>query len=475
MTPTATKTKNLPQDSSSTPPSSTEDTNSSRACKKKSKKAESKKAEEVSPPEPTSQAFTEPTLTEKASPKPTLPTPRSGIDISCSQQKLKEQLSLLSLAVPSKPTHPILGNVLIVVDELQQEVTLMVYDLSLGIKTKFPTKVNNPGELALPVKLLNDIVLRVPSDCTIELENSQTGLPLTEENVVCTVRADSGRYQINGMSALEFPVFPEVKSGLTASLPVGILLQGLKRSSFAASSDETKQVLTGVHIKLEQENVQFAATDGHRLAVVEISIQGLGKKQAVIPEPFEFTCPRSALGTLERMLSMLSDQNSFEAVEIAFDSSSLVAFTTPNAQLVGRCFSGEYPAYQELLKREFKQQITVEKAPLIVVLERIGILADKKEKTVRLEFDAKEQRICLSIAREFGSGVETLPACINGDSISLAFNLKYLLDGIKNVPSSDVQIHLTTESGPAILTQFGTRDNPSLAMDLKYLLMPLVS
>ncbi|MBR8834421.1 MAG: DNA polymerase III subunit beta [Stigonema ocellatum SAG 48.90 = DSM 106950] len=406
-----------------------------------------------------------------------------GIQIICSQNDLSTNLSLVSHAVPQRPTHPILANVLLFADEKSQQVHLTVFDLSLGIQTSFDAQVRSGGEITIPVEILSDIVERFPQgDITFnnqavkadKLGESEE----TAESLIATLTADSGRYQVRGLSAEEFPRLPEVTVQQAIHLPAETLKVGLRGSLFATTSDEAKLILTGVHIKLEQDILELAATDGHRLAVLQASTQGIaGKKKQPdntddAPLSLSFTVPAKALRELERILEM---RTSTDPVALYYKKEEeIVAFHWGKQRLVSRCLEGQYPAYPELLKHDFKHQMTLEKAPLVKALERIAVLADKKEKTVKLYFNSEDQQLSLFMARDFGEGEELIPACISGESLYICFNIKYLLDAVKAIRSSEVQMQLTSSDGPAIVVPFGNRDKPHVLIDVKYLLMPVV-
>jgi DNA polymerase-3 subunit beta len=405
-----------------------------------------------------------------------------GIQIICSQNDLSTNLSLVSHAVPQRPTHPVLANVLLVADKTLQQVHLTVFDLSLGIQTSFDAKVRSGGEITIPVEILSDIVERFPNgDITLNNQAVKADKPAeseeTVESLIATLTADSGRYQVRCLSAEEFPRIPVVTAQQAIHLPAETLKEGLRGSLFATSTDETKLILTGIHLKLEQDTLEFAATDGHRLAVLQASTQGIApkKKQSNTtddaPLSLSFTVPAKALRELERILQM---RTSTEPVALYYkQEEEIVAFQWGKQRLVSRCLGEQYPAYPELLKHDFKQQIILEKVPLVKALERIAVLADKKEKTVKLYFNSDLQQLSLFMARDFGEGEELIPACISGESLYISFNVKYLLDGVKAIKSSEVQMQLTSPDGPAILVPFGNRDKPHVRIEAKYLLMPM--
>lgn len=412
----------------------------------------------------------------------------------CTQSELSTNLSLVSRAVPSRPTHPVLANVLLTADAQTQQVSLTAFDLSLGIRTSFPGKVITGGEITLPAKLLNDIVSRL-AEGEITLDDEAGEVPL---RVILT--SASGRYQVRGMGVEEFPELPVVEKGEAVYLPAEALIEGLRGSLFATSADETKQVLTGVHLKVQPVSIpdrdsdcslEFAATDGHRLAVVQFQslkeiMPDAPQNDSRIPQTqpkesdeadassreaefsplalqLEVTLPAKALRELERMLGM---RQSTEPLALHFDQGQVV-FSFSDQRLTTRTLEGQYPAYRQLVPRQFERQITIERRQLLSALERIAVLADQKNNIVKFSIDSVNQQLALSVeAQDVGSGRESMQAQISGDSIEIAFNVKYLMEGLKALPSSEIQMQLNTALSPVILTPLGS-------LKMTYLIMPV--
>jgi len=371
----------------------------------------------------------------------------------CNQSDISTNLSLVSRAVPSRPTHSILANVLLTADAQQGQVSLTAFDLSLGIRTSFAAQVETGGEIALPAKLLNDIISRMPQgELTIDDEGDT---PLS-----ATITSTSGKYQVRGMGVEEFPELPVVE-GETIYLPAEALTEGLRGSLFATSADETKQILSGLHLTLEQDTLEFASTDGHRLAVV----QTINENASVEAETtrLEVTVPAKALRELERMLGM-RDQS--ESLALYCDRGQIV-FEWENQRLTSRTLEGQYPAYRQLIPRQFEIQVTLERKYLLSAIERIAVLADQKNNIVKFTLDSSRQELALSVdAQDIGSGRESMAAQISGDSIDIAFNIKYLVDGLKALPSSEIQMQINTPTSPVILT-------PLSGVKMTYLIMPV--
>lgn len=380
----------------------------------------------------------------------------------CTQNSLSTSLSLVSRAVATRPTHPVLANVLLVANAETQQVSLSAFDLSLGIQTTFAATVEAEGKLTLPAKLLTDIVSRLPEgDITLESGSDE------DPSFLTTLTCSSGRYQVRGMSAEEFPELPTVTDGESLHLPSEAMLDGLRGALFAASADETKQVLTGVHLTLAAEELEFAATDGHRLSVVQttnVDDEGNRAKNSTAEdaEALDVTIPAKALQELAKML----ERQTGSSVAVKLDRNQVV-FEWVDQRLTSRLLEGQYPNYRQLIPRQFTHQTTVDRRLFLSSLERIAVLADQKNNIVKLSVDGTNQAMSLSVdAPDVGSGEETIPAQITGEDMAIAFNVKYLLDGLKALNTTEIQLQFNTPTSPAILTPLG-------GLKMTYLVMPV--
>jgi DNA polymerase-3 subunit beta len=372
----------------------------------------------------------------------------------CTQNDLNTQLSLVSRAVASRPSHPILANILFKADVERQQVTLTGFDLSLGIQTSFSAQVESEGSITLPSKLLSDIVARLPEG-SLSVDNE-------DDDLTVILTCSSGRYQVRGMAADDFPALPLLNESSQAHLPVESLIEGLRGSLFATSSDESKQVLTGVHVTAESEGLEFAATDGHRLAVVQ-TISPSDKVDAAVESTFDVTVPGKALRELERMLQL---PGATETIAVRFDQGQL-AVEWEHCRLTSRLLDGQYPNYRQLIPKQFSVQMTIERRAFIGALERIAVLATQKNSIVKMDLDQANQELVVSVdAPDVGSAREVVSAQISGDDLEVAFNVVYLLDGLKVLNSSEVQMQFNTSTSPAIFSPLG-------GAKMTYLVMPV--
>ena len=366
----------------------------------------------------------------------------------CPQNTLNSNLSLVSRAVPTRPSKPVLSNVLVKADIDAQEITLIGFDETIGIQTTFAAAVETPGEITLPAKLLENIISKLPSEpLTVEQSDSDHTVSLA---------CSTGQYQVRGLSAEDYPTLPLVKEGQVTQLSAESLLEGLRGTLFASSSDESKQILTGGHILSDGYTLEFAATDGHRLSIVGTSEEG---GDAI--EEMSVTLPAKALRELEKMLQGYDDAN---PVILSF-TRTMALFELGPQRLTTRLLEGQYPNYRQLVPKEFERSATVNRKALISALERIAVLAQQKNNIIKLSLS--EGAIAISVeATEVGSGREEVEADISGQPLDTAFNVRYLLDGLKALGSNDVQMKFNTATSPSVISPVGT-------LDMTYLIMPV--
>lgn len=382
--------------------------------------------------------------------------------IVCSQVDLKNNLSLVSRAVPSRPTHPILANVLLVADAENNRVTLTGFDLSLGMRTSFSAEVEEGGTITLPAKLLNDIIARLPEgEVSLSYEEDEL-----DENPLVAIDALSGKFQLRGVKGDEFPELPTVMKEEAFLLPISALVEGLKGSLFSASSDETKQILTGVHLTRDLDTLEFAATDGHRLAVVKTSEEGEENTEdspVTDDENFSITIPARALRELEKIISGDKDNGS---VALYVDQGQVV-FEVDEQHLTSRKLEGAYPNYNQLIPKNFERTMILDRKQVIDSLERVSVFTDQKNNLVKFKLEPDNSQVVLSVeAKELGNAKSSISAEITGEGFEIGFNIKYLMDGLKALSANDIKFQLNGATQPVIIT-------PLSGLQMTYLIMPV--
>ena len=379
--------------------------------------------------------------------------------VVCSQSELNAALQLVSRAVATRPTHPVLANVLLTADAGTNRLSLTGFDLNLGIQTSLAASVETSGAITLPARLLGEIVSRLASDSPITLATEEAG-----EQVQLT--SLSGSYQMRGLPADDYPELPMVESGMTLKLQPAGLVQALKGTLFASSADEAKQLLTGVHLRFNAKALEAAATDGHRLAVLQVedALQDAAAVSDDAADGFAVTLPARSLREVERLMA---GWRSEDPVSLFCDRGQVV-FLAADQMVTSRTLEGTYPNYGQLIPDGFNRTLALDRRGLIAALERIAVLADQHNNVVKFTSQPDEGVVQMSAdAQDVGSGSESLPASLTGDAIQIAFNVRYLLDGLKAMGSERVVLHCNAPTTPAVLKPEGD------AEAFTYLVMPV--
>ena len=358
--------------------------------------------------------------------------------ITCNQKDLASSLALVARVIPSRPVHPSLINIALEASEENQTISLTGFDLSLGMITRFEAQVKEGGAIALPAKLLTDIISKLPEG---EVSLEEFGEQLVQ------IISSSGSYKIKGGLVGEYVALPEPEGVPVIYFSAESLLAGLKGCLFATSTDETKTVLMGVHLVVRDLVLEFAATDGHRLAVVKT----INQHESNEPSEFSVTIPASALKELERLVAM--PQNKGQLVTFYKCDRGQIIFDLPNHRLTARVIEGNYPNYPNLIPAQFQRTITLNRRDFLGALERVTVLADGKNNLIKVKVDSTNSLILLGVeTKDVGSGNESLPADeIVGDDIDIGFNGKYLTEGVRALPSELIQININAPTTPVVL------------------------
>ena len=380
--------------------------------------------------------------------------------LNCSQSELNAALQLVSRAVSNRPTHPVLANVLLAADEVTGKLRLTGFDLSLGIQTSISASIEKSGAITLPAKLFGEIISKLSNESPLTLisdENSQQ----------VELKSKSGTYQVRGMAADDFPELPLVESGTSLKLNPLSLSSAIKSTLFASSTDDAKQLLTGVNLTFDGYGIESAATDGHRLSILNLNnilSQSNNENTSTITEKFSITLPSKSLREVEKFLSTC-DIN--KPINFFIDKGQVV-FISLDEIITIRALEGSYPNYSQLLPDKFDNVLQFDRKEFISSLERIGVLADQHNNVIKITADNTANLIKVTTdAQDIGMGSESLSASINGESFQIAFNVRYLLDGLKVIDSNLIKLSCNAPTTPAVFSPVNSDVNYT------YLVMPI--
>ena len=381
------------------------------------------------------------------------------MEIICNQNEFNNAIQLVSKAVASRPTHPILANLLLIADQGTNKISLTGFDLNLGIQTSFEATVKKSGAITIPAKLLSEIVNKLPSETPVSLDVDDDS-----DNIL--IKSDRGSFNLKGIPSDDYPNLPFVESGTSLNIDPSSFLKALKLTIFASSNDDSKQLLTGVNFTFKQKYLESAATDGHRLAVVLIdNEENFDENEITLPNEnnLSVTIPTRSLREIEKLVGLNTSENS---IKLFYDKGQVV-FISSNQIITTRTLEGSYPNYSQLVPDTFSKLLTFNTKKLIESLERIAVLADQQSSVVKIKLDDNDIAFISADAQDIGSANESLPVIYDGEKFDIAFNVRYLLEGLKVISSQNVILKCNLPTTPAVIVP---EDNINA---FTYLVMPV--
>ena len=381
------------------------------------------------------------------------------MEIICNQNELNNAIQLVSKAVAARPTHPILANILLTADQGTNKISLTGFDLNLGIQTSFDGTVKNSGAITIPSKLLSEIVNKLPNETPVSLEVDENS-----DNIL--IKSDRGSFNLKGILSDEYPNLPFVESGTSLNIDPSSFLQALKFTIFASSNDESKQLLTGVNFSFKQNYLESASTDGHRLSVSLIGNKDYIENKDNLhssESDLSVTIPTRSLREIEKLVSL---KNSEDSIKLFYDKGQVV-FITSNQIITTRTLEGTYPNYSQLIPDKFSKILNFNTKKLIDALERIAVLADQQSSVVKIKLDNTDLALISADAQDIGNANESIPVAYSGENFDIAFNVRYLLEGLKVIASENVILKCNIATTPAV---FVPEDNLN---SFTYLVMPV--
>jgi len=358
--------------------------------------------------------------------------------VSCLQENLAKGLSTVGRAVATRSTLPVLGNVMLATD--QGRLKLSATDLEIGINCWIGAQVEEEGALTVPARLLIDFVNSLPAE-RIDMElNVRT----QELNLKCA------RYEarIKGIDAQEFPLMPTADdSGKQFVLETSLLRQMINQVAFAAATDESRPVLTGVLVTFDGSQLTMAAADGFRLSVRHARLE------TESPELVSVIIPARALAELARISS---DEEMPIGLSITA-SRSQALFNLSNTDLVSQLIEGRFPDYAQIIPKRYDTQTTVSANEFLKACRTASIFARSEAHIIRLRIG--EDRIVIAASSaEMGDNVSEIDAQVEGKPIEIAFNVRFLMDVLSVADAAQVVLETTTGSSPGVIRPVGTED-----------------
>ena len=361
--------------------------------------------------------------------------------ISVERSALLEAINHLSRIVNNKTSLPVLEGIYFSAE--QGKLTLISYNLEMGIKKVIYSNTEENGEIVISARILAEI-LRKMNGIKVEIE--------TDDRLMCHIKSGSANFDIMGMAGSDFPEMPTVINENPIKIGGEILKNMVRRTIFAVAQNEgTRPILTGVKVSIKKDNIQFVAIDGFRLAIRNEKLN--------IDADADFIVPGKAISEL---VKIIDDEN--EDVEIN-TGVNLISFEANGYSFISRLLEGNFVDYTKTVPPTYKQRIFVNTTDLINTIDRISpVINDAFSTPVRCIIS--EENILFSCTSAVGRATENFPITLEGEEFEIGLNSRYLLDALKASEVENVKIEFNGATSGVLI-------KPTDNDEFLYMIMPM--
>ncbi len=350
--------------------------------------------------------------------------------LSCLQENLANGLSIVGRAVPSRTTMPILSNILMATDHGQ--LKLAATNLEQSIVHWVGARVETEGAMTVPARNFIDLIGSLPPD--------QVGLEMDQESISLDVSCGTVTASFRGISAEEFPVVPEPKDGDGMAVEAGDLRKALEQVTFAASTDDSHPVLTGVLAEFEGDTLTLAAADGFRLSVRHVPMVH------PVAHPFSVIVPARALAELSRILGSQEEPVNISTT----DPHNQILFQLEKTVLNSQLIDGNFPDYRRIIPSSNTIRVVMGREEWLQACKRAAIFARDVANIVRVDVSEGEVVVSANSA-ESGQGATRLGANVQGGDLEIAFNVRFLIDVLSALRGPQVALELNSSTNPGVI------------------------
>lgn len=366
------------------------------------------------------------------------------MQFSISRTALFQSLQKVIGVVPNRSTLQILTNILVYTED--QRLKLMGTDLELTIVSSVDATISEDGGLAIPAKILSDILKELPEqELQFEVQDGHRVL----------IKSNRGEYKISGESQNEFPTPPNLDGGQEISIPNDVLKRMIDKTTFATSTDELRPALTGVLCQFGSESLKMVATDGHRLVkIVNTTVHHSQAAQLIMPT--------KALNFINKHL------DDGASVQVVFDDKH-VLFTAGELRIISKIITEDYPDFERALPTSNEKNLRVGNTDFIASVKRISLFSNPMTNQIRLTIDPHQLTVSAEDVDVGGEATETIAAEFDADAMKIGYNAVYLLDVLRHVDADEVLMKLDNPLAGALVEPGTQNENEHLIM----LVMPV--
>jgi DNA polymerase-3 subunit beta len=368
------------------------------------------------------------------------------------QENLARGLSIVSRAVSPRSTLPVLSNILIASDE--GRLRLSATNLELGITCWIAARIEQEGSTTVPARTFADLINALPID--------QVQLTLDTQTQSLHVHGGTSNNDIKCIDAQEFPPLPVPDMDGAVQLNVADFKEMIQQVAFAASTDEARPVLMGVLVGVEKDQITMAAADGFRLSVRKATLS------SSLPQPFTAIIPARALNELARV----SGDGDEPIYMVLPKGRGQVLFRVKDVEVVSQLIDGTFPDYQQIIPRNYKSRTLVSTSAMLKACKQAEIFAREGSNVARLDIksaqnDMQPSEVEISAtSEETGKNETVVEATVDGGSMLIAFNVKFLREALEAVKTPNVALETSGPNAPGVVRPVGDNDYIQVIMPM---------
>ena len=347
--------------------------------------------------------------------------------IVCTKSNLVKGVSIVSKAVPSKTTMPILECIL--VDASTDVIKLTANDMELGIETKIEGEIAERGIIALDAKIFSEIVRKLPdSDVVIE----------TDSNFKTTITCEKAKFNIVGKSGDDFSYIPFIERNECITVSEFTLKEVIRQTIFSIADNDTNKMMTGELFEIEGNILKVVSLDGHRISIRKIELkEDYGQKKVIVP------------GKTLQEISKIIGGEAEALVDISFTKNHIV-FEFDKTVVVSRLIEGEYFKIDQMLSSDYETKVRIHKKELLDCIDRATLLIKEGDKKPII-IDIKDGTMELKIKSQIGSMDETIFITKEGKDLLIGFNPKFLIDALRVIDDEEVDLYFMNAKAPCFI------------------------
>lgn len=341
------------------------------------------------------------------------------------QRELSRCINIVQKGISSKTTLPILSGILL--ETKDGKLKLTGTDLEIGIKSSVDCEVIKDGSIVITSRLFGDIIRKLP-DMPVDIS--------VDENNNMHIQCGNSKFNLIGQSAIDYPQLPEIYESSYFEIPMDLLKTMIRQTIFATAQDETRPILTGALLEISKNNVSLVAIDGYRLAVKKVPVNVNEDIKVVVPAK-----------TLNEVSKILEDDDG--EIKISYNQGNVI-FNIGDTIITSRLLEGQFLNYNDIIRNEYKLKVKVNTRILQEGLERASLLA-REGKNNLVKLDISDEKLIITSNSEIGDVHEEVPIKLEGNDIKIAFNSKYILEGIKAIDSEEIEMNMISNVNPCII------------------------